>query len=67
MYHMIGLREDGRMVLFDSYTKLPSENELEKEIIGFDYTQLLIIEDNHGQVVRFEYECKPKLRRVDLV
>ena len=67
MYHVIGLKEDGKMVLFDSCADLPSNEELEAEIEGFDYSQVLVVSDDGDQVERYEYEGRPRLRKVDLV
>ncbi|KKL50257.1 hypothetical protein LCGC14_2307260 [marine sediment metagenome] len=66
MYNVIGLREDGRMVLFDSYNDLPDDGVLTRAAEGFHYTQLLIISSNGIQVGRYEYENAPKLKKVTL-
>ena len=73
MYHVIGLKRDGRMVLFKIYHDQPTLKQLQEEIEGFDYTQLLVIysaENGWGsQVARFEVREPtpvPPLRQVEL-
>ena len=66
MYHIIVLRQDGRMAMYDTRLDVvPSDRELEDDLKGFNYTQLLIVNADTGAVVRrYEYDSSPRLTRV---
>ncbi|KKL44970.1 hypothetical protein LCGC14_2360330 [marine sediment metagenome] len=67
MYHVIGLREDGRMVLFASYDDEPDAEVLEEAVEGYGYTQVLVIGSGGTQFARYEYSSAPRLKTVPLV
>ena len=65
MYHVIGLKETGEMVLFGDFHTPPSIETLARETKGFDYTQLLVVSDD-AQLARYEFEEAPRLKQVPL-
>jgi len=67
MYHVIGLREDGRMVLSSTYDKMPDAEVLEEVAEDYGYTQLLVVGSNGTQLARYEYDPAPRLKTVPLV
>ena len=70
MYYVIGLTQDGKMVLDKSDTTEPSMEELERLARKWNRTQFIIVGGSGIiglQYSRFEINPVPLLKQVDLV
>ena len=67
MFFIIGLKQDGRMVLCDGTEKEPNEKDLTGIAGACDYQQLLVITSNNTQIARYEFDPEPKVKEVPLV
>lgn len=64
MFHLIGLREDGKLSLYDSYQEPLTDEAIETICRIFNYTQVLIISSGSGHYARYEYDNSPRLHPV---
>lgn len=66
LYHLIGMKENGAMVLYDSTRNPYPEEDLLTIAKAMHYSQLLVVADDTGAYARYEYDPNPTLKRVAL-